>query len=208
MVDAVKNISTSNYQDNTNRNTGIATVVGAAGGYLAGAKTKKIYKNGEFTDEFIKQLSDTMIDNLVKNKEVDAERAKRAKEALALGENPDINKVKEYFKKYAKSIEEYEGEIDDILKKTDAEILAEFEELRSPLTSRIKNAKGLIRPVYEEHHTFNYKSDSKSGAVLFAQKAERALRRKAGAIWGVAAGVVLGFGTYILSKVLNKNKAE
>ena len=201
MVEAINNVNTTPKKGHVIRNTAIASVVGLPVGYIAGAAVKKIYKNGDFTDEFMKEFGNIICDS--NPEEYSADELKMVKQGIALGENPSIEEVREYITKCSQSNPKIKQSADEFLKKSDAEIMEEFKISFDPIFQRIKKAKALIKPIFEEHKTFCYKSDSKLGAVLDAQKAELLLRHKAGKKCGVLTGVILGIVTFLLSKFSN-----
>ena len=58
MVEGVNNVQTVPVQkaDNAGRNAAIAGALGVVGGGTAGYMTKQILKDGEFKDEFVKEV--------------------------------------------------------------------------------------------------------------------------------------------------------
>ncbi len=212
MVEGINNIQTQNIQkkDNAGRNAVLAGAVGAIGGGTAGYLTKQIIKDGEIKDEFVKETKKQVINILGENK---AER-KAVKALYNLEDNPAIDTVKKFLKQNKKFIEKIDDiKVADLLKKSDNEVMDYFnqinkafakelktrlDELPELMQSWLEKGKKTFKPVESLKDNKMYKG------VL---KAQQKLKGKAGMIWGAAAGLVLGVGTYIASKTSGTKQA-
>lgn len=216
MVEAIS------YKDNTNRNTAIATGVGAVGGGIAGYMSKNILKNGEFTDEFVKQANNNLFDVFYK----DDPGKDLMKDLCNLGDEPNIKQSKKFLKKWEKDIESFPGEIQELLKKSDKEIIAETKSFRESLMlatsengTTFRESMDTIfttaKKIYTNHkNSFKLHKDVvvnidaiiSKGLKIFSN-AEKSIKGKAGLIWGAAIGTTGGVATYILSKVFNHKES-
>ena len=212
MVEGINNIQTQNIQknDNAGRNAVLAGAVGAIGGGTAGYLTKQIIKDGEIKDEFVKEAKKQVINILGENK---AER-KAVKALYNLEDNPAIDTVKKFFKQNKKFIEKIDDiKVADLLKKSDNEVMDYFNQINKAFTKELKtrldNLPELMQYWMEKgKKTFkpveSLKDNKMYKGVL---KAQQKLKGKAGMIWGAAAGLVLGIGTYIASKTSGTKQA-
>ena len=209
MVEGVNSIQNKPIQKNKNNaaaNAVVAGSLGAIGGGAAGYLTKQIYKDDKFTDEFIKQFRNEALDQACKD---DASR-KAVKAMINLKDNPSLDEVKNYISKYRNIFTDNVDDIDTFLKGANEEILNLFTSSKNLILDAIKEGEEILPNFYDKaKKCFNVPLDNSSNTdgLLAAIKAQQKIKGKAGLIWGATAGLVLGIGTYIVSKLSNNKQA-
>ena len=210
MAESVNNIqpAVTVKNDNAGRNAAIGGAVGLVGLGTVGYTTKKIFKDDKFTDEFIKEVKNSTIDNLIEDKD----QRKGIKSLLSMEENPSIDKIKKFIKNNKKYFEKETGKkASDILKESDDDIKNAFITKLKPqcdiLKGKLDAVVGRILDLFDkDKREFNITDDMKDSEVVKAiSSARKKIKGKAGLIWGIASGAVLGAGAYIATK-LNGNK--
>ncbi len=210
MAESVNNIqpAVTVKNDNAGRNAAIGGAVGLVGLGTVGYTTKKIFKDDKFTDEFIKEVKNSTIDNLIEDKD----QRKGIKSLLSMEENPSIDKIKKFIKNNKKYFEKETGKkVSDILKESDDDIKNAFITKLKPqcdiLKGKLDAVVGRILDLFDkDKREFNITDDMKDSKVVKAiSSARKKIKGKAGLIWGIASGAVLGAGAYIATK-LNGNK--
>ncbi len=210
MAESVNNIqpAVTVKNDNAGRNAAIGGAVGLVGLGTVGYTTKKIFKDDKFTDEFIKEVKNSTIDNLIEDKD----QRKVIKSLLSMEENPSIDKIKKFIKNNKKYFEKETGKkVSDILKESDDDIKNAFITKLKPqcdiLKGKLDAVVGQILDLFDkDKREFNITDDMKDSEVVKAiSSARKKIKGKAGLIWGIASGAVLGAGAYIATK-LNGNK--
>lgn len=210
MAESVNNIqpAVTVKNDNAGRNAAIGGAVGLVGLGTVGYTTKKIFKDDKFTDEFIKEVKNSTIDNLIEDKD----QRKVIKSLLSMEENPSIDKIKKFIKNNKKYFEKETGKkVSDILKESDDDIKNAFITKLKPqcdiLKGKLDAVVGRILDLFDkDKREFNITDDMKDSKIVKAiSSARKKIKGKAGLIWGIASGAVLGAGAYIATK-LNGNK--
>ena len=210
MAESVNNIqpAVTVKNDNAGRNAAIGGAVGLVGLGTVGYTTKKIFKDDKFTDEFIKEVKNSTVDNFTEDKD----QRKVIKSLLSMEENPSIDKIKKFIKNNKKYIEKETGnKVSDILKESDDDIKNAFITKLKPqcdiLKGKLDAVVGQILDLFDkDKREFNITDDMKDSEVVKAiSSARKKIKGKAGLIWGIASGAVLGAGAYIATK-LNGNK--
>lgn len=212
MVEAINNVQTPvvTKKDNALRNGLIAAVVGAGIGDVAGYQLKQIVKDGAFTDEFIKETQNQFITSM--------SDTKAEKDVIIdlqnMGENPQIDAVRKFFKKHSRVFfedEEHSGYIKKFLQKSDSEIMKEFNVIKSDYDVYVASKLNLLS---EKMKNFLEKTQFKPTEALKENvfyesilKAQHNIKFKAGAIIGAASGLVLGAGAYLATKFSGKKEA-
>ena len=209
MVEGVNSIQNKPVQKNKNNaaaNAVVAGSFGAIGGGAAGYLTKQIYKDDKFTDEFLKQFRNECI-NMTDS---DKETKKAIKSMLKLEDNPSIDAIKKYMIKYKKIFTDDAADMDSFLKNADDRIVELFTSTRDSILNAIQSGEEVLPKFYDKaKKCFNVPLDNSSNTdgLLAAIKAQQKVKGKAGLIWGATAGLVLGIGTYIASKLSNNKQA-
>ena len=111
MVESINNVlntTTETKKDNAGRNAAIAGGLGLIGGGATGYLTKQIYKDDKFTDEFIKNFRNEILNQACEDK---ADR-KALKEMINLGDNPSIDELKKFMKKHLDFVKSKNKNID------------------------------------------------------------------------------------------------
>ncbi len=205
MVEGVNNVQTVPVQkaDNAGRNAAIAGALGVVGGGTAGYMTKQILKDGEFKDEFVKEVKKQVI-NILGEDKIDR---KSLKALYNMEDNPAIDTVKKFLKQNKKFIEKVDDvKVADLLKKPDNEIMDYFNQINKAFSKELKakfnDLPELMKSWLEKgQKTFKPVESLKDNKIYKGVlKAQKNLKGKAGLIWGVTAGAVLGIVTYIASK--------
>lgn len=209
MVEGVNSIQNKPVQKNKNNaaaNAVVAGSFGAIGGGAAGYLTKQIYKDDKFTDEFLKQFRNECI-NMTDS---DKETKKAIKSMLKLEDNPSIDAIKKYMIKYKKIFTDDAADMDSFLKNADDRIVELFTSTRDSILNAIQSGEEVLPKFYDKaKKCFNVPLDNSSNTdgLLAAIKAQQKVKGKAGLIWGATAGLVLGVGAYIVSKLSNNKQA-
>ena len=192
-------------KDNTKRNVAIATGVGAVGGGAIGYITKNVMKNGELTDEFTKKLIDNALKETYKG---DKTTIKLTKDVLKLAENPTAETVKQLIKKHAKYFK-LEGEkLAETLKEIDESVVEYFNKNIMPIKEKFEKTVEILTNSIKNNYdakTKKFTISNPEGAA-FVNNAKRSIKGKAGLIWGAASAITLGFGTWVVSKVVDKKE--
>ena len=137
MVEGVNNVQTVPVQkaDNAGRNAVIAGALGVVGGGTAGYMTKQILKDGEFKDEFVKEVKKQVI-NILGEDKIDR---KSLKALYNMEDNPAIDTVKKFLKQNKKFIEKVDDvKVADLLKKPDNEIMDYFNQINKAFSKALK----------------------------------------------------------------------
>ena len=165
-----------------------------------------IYKDDKFTDEFLKQFRNECI-NMTDS---DKETKKAIKSMLKLEDNPSIDAIKKYMIKYKKIFTDDAADMDSFLKNADDRIVELFTSTRDSILNAIQSGEEVLPKFYDKaKKCFNVPLDNSSNTdgLLAAIKAQQKVKGKAGLIWGATAGLVLGVGAYIVSKLSNNKQA-
>ncbi len=212
MVESVNNVQpvVTVKNDNAGRNAAIGGAVGLVGLGSVGYSTKKIFKDDNFTDEFIKEVNKSMINGIADDK---SER-KIMNSLLSMEENPSIDKIKKFLKNHKKYIEKESGEkIADVLKQTDDDIKDTFNMIKEQFDKNIKSelnevSESLTNLFDKDKKKFNIPDNMKDNELVKAiSSARKKIKGKAGLVWGVASGAVLGAGAYIATKLSGNKQA-
>lgn len=211
MVENVSSVVSQNQvsnNDNTVRNMAIATSVGVVGGGATGWMTKKIFKDNDFTDEFVRTVRTKMIiENTVDSKEMEACTADLLN--LLESDNIDTKNVKKFIKKYAEVLKDSD-EYERISKASDSDLVAVFKEATEGVIEDAKKAgldkEGMKRKLSKIFDTnkkkFNIPELKNDNAVAKAIKSTiTELKAKSAAKWAAGVAAVLGLGTYVVSKL-------
>ena len=212
MVESIGNVQPQSVQvkkDNAGRNAAIAGGVGLVGGGATGYLTKQIFKDDKFTDEFVKETAKDFL-----AKVSDDKHERKVLQALYdIEDNPSIDTIKKFFKNNKKHLEKIGDESAiDILKKSDDEIMSAFLDLKTDFNENIKTTldqipDDLLNLFDKTKKKFVFPEGMKNDEICkAAQHTMQKLKGKAGLIWGVTAGTVLGIGAFIASKLGGSNK--
>ena len=224
MVEAVNGtVPVVSKKDNTLRNTAIGTGVGLVGGGATGYLTKNILKNGELTDEFVKEYAHTMIETQEKSLDAGKDVIKMVKECYDLGEDFSTSDARKFYKKYAKVAQIDDKTINAVLDQPDEKFIEAMKEFRSRILDakntgnkfksynvRLKEGLGHVKEWYTSNKNSLKADDAQIKeleAYKFATSAMKKLKFRAGAIWGASAAIVLGFGTFVISHIFSHKDA-
>ena len=129
-------------------------------------------------------------------------------------DNPAIDTVKKFLKQNKKFIAKVDDvKVADLLKKPDNEIMDYFNQINKAfskeLKTRLEELPELMKSWLEKGQKTFKPVDSLKDNKMYkgVLKAQKKLKGKAGMIWGVTAGAVLGIGTYIASKASGTKQA-
>lgn len=209
-VGAVQPQVVTQKKDNAVRNTAIAGGTGLIAGGAAGYATKQIMKNNEFTDEFVKEAHNQILNTMFK----DNDDTKLAKAIFNMDENPTIDAIKKFLKNNAKAIEEESGDMVEFLRtNSDEEIQNLYNGIRESFNTQVKSnlddVTQTLKYYLEDGKKLFTKQECFKDNKLYkaALKAQHEVKGKAGLIWGAATGAVLGTGAFIASKMSGKKEA-
>lgn len=212
MVDNIKNTQPpiTQKKDNTARNTAIATGIGLAGGGSIGYLTKQIYKNDQFTDEFINEINKQTINYFGNNKK----ERKFLNNLSKLDDNATLSTIKKFLKNNKKFIETTVDEkMTNILKLSDSDIFEVFTEFKNGFNTVVKTKLDAIKnllPTLFDKDAKKFTPPNPSTNTKFYDlivKSQQRIKGKAGLFWGITAGTVLGLGAFIASKPKNNKQA-
>ncbi len=211
MVESVNNINTNTQnvqqkKDNAARNATLAGSVGLIGGGTTGYLTKQIYKDDKFTDQFIKQFRNDCID--MTNSDKDTKKA--IKSMLKMEDNPSIDAIKKYMRKYKNLFTDNAKDMEDFLKNADNKIAELFTSTKNSITGALQKGEEQLPKYYDKakkHFNIPLDNSECDDALLAALKSEQKIKGKAGLIYGLASGVILAAGSYILTKLLENKEA-
>ena len=208
-------------KDNSARNTAIASVGGFFLGDAIGYKTKAIYKNGALTDEFVKKLTDGLMqkasqeelnsfdkylsDFLYKNK---------GKEVSAADIRNFLSKAgkmeAESTTDMGKQVQNLIAEAESI---SDEELLRIFKKYSDPFYNQLND---YVQEINEQGSNVLKKAGKssfsknmfgvKNDAADFILNIQKNIKGWAGVKWGLVTAGIAGLTAYALSKI-NANKS-
>ena len=193
-------------KDNTIRNTAIAGSIGAVAGGVTGYIAKSLIKDGELTDGFVKELTD----EILKSSSNGSAGYRAAKDLIKLDSNSSIDAFKSFIRKHAKVLELDGKKLEEELKLVDEsfDYFGDYvEKDKNEIIEDINARTQAVKECYDsQSRKFNFDGLSKETKAI-ANKARFLLKGKSAAIWGSATAMILGFGTYVISKVTGHKDA-
>ena len=210
MVEGVNNVVSQNQvpnKDNTVRNTAIATSVGAVGGGVTGWMTKKVFKDNDFTDEFVR----TVRERVIKTAPNESKELNAIVDLLNLCESDNVNtkNVKKFIKKHSELLKETDA-YERISNASDNDLVTIFREEVDGILEDAKKSgidkEGMKRRLScffdADKKKFKFPENANDNSLVKVIKSSvMELKAKSAAKWAAGVAAVLGLGTFAVSKL-------